>query len=796
MKRLLSIVLLLMLVLVAWWFWSRQPLDLSPLANLHTSRHAMPAVAFDDKAWIVGGYSETGRVSSIEVIDPDTGMSTLRETSLIPRMYHAALVHEGRIWVIGGTTPRVDDERQLPAAIETYDPVNGEVNTVAWLPFPGTTRAAVIVSNRLYVIGGADRDGIPTGRMDIYDLASETWSRGPDMPTPRQCTVVDDGGVIFALGGYNGYRAVDTVEAFDISTGTWSPRPRLPVPQSAHRAVALSDGSVLLVGDYAQGNLLVHGDPEMGNWRVLDAPFTGARHLAATRVGGKLIIAGGRAVDDEEVFPAHIGAIHIFPLTRLLRAPDRVLPATKLPDPQRQALDVVEQSIQRQGRITTVAMSGHWDLAYEAEGRAWTNRVPYRFVLERPNRLFIDTNPYTAWHDGATYTFRFTRDGTYQRYEGGLSLDNAVKRGYAWFRQSLPFGHTALLGPDGANALRSSLDYRRMVYEGEGLWRNRPTWVLRSQVTNDTMQISPPDFRVHLDQASGVAVLIESLPWPDGSRTWPERDDASAAIARSLVYRFELDDVTFDEPVDTNLFTFVSREHDRNEVGRSGGTTHPHPQSFGDVSMEISRDNSDGASLPDLPADRFEKIWERTPGGSAAGSLGRRFIASVTPTHVHRIDHQAIRVLRVEDGIEVMNLPAPEGFSGHLFQPVGAYLPRRGNGGIWVTAPPRTPEQSNQQIASVLTAFDKASAMQWTYRLPAARGMPELAVVPLAPGAGHGLFVFTYNNLVLLDDTGAVLLNLPTEANTLIEVSDRDGDGRLEVTFHDQRIRRFVFRGE
>jgi hypothetical protein len=67
--------------------------------------------------------------------------------------------------------------------------------------------------------------------------------------------------------------------------------------------------------------------------------------------------------------------------------------------------------------------------------------------------------------------------------------------------------------------------------------------------------------------------------------------------------------------------------------------------------------------------------------------------------------------------------------------------------------------------------------------------------VPLAPGAGFGLLAYTYDRFMLLDDTGSVLVDLPVETNVLIEATDRDRDGRLEITLHEnERIRRFVFR--
>lgn len=799
MKRILSLAVFCSLLIAAWWWWTHRPLgeaDTVSVSTLNVPRHAMPAVAYQGSAWIIGGYSESGRVSSVEVIDPETGRAPLRTTELIPRMYHAAVVHENRIWVLGGTSERTNNAKQFPDAVEAYDPANGTVTTITRLPYAGAARAAAIVSNRLYVVGGTDIDGIPSGRVDIYDIAADSWSRGPDMPTPRQCALAVRGHHLYALGGYNGYAAVYTVEAFDTASGSWSSRPPLPVVQSAHCAWTLPGGSLLLVGDYASGNLVVHGDPDAGDWFVMDVPFTGARHNASVLVGRDVVMAGGRKIDGNGTEFVHVADIRVFSLIRLLRAGAKIVPVPEPLDRQRIAQDVIEQAILRMGRLSSVDISGWWDLSYHAEGRSWSNRTPYRLVVERPARIYYDADPFTAWHDGDIFTFRFTRDGTYQQYEGRLSLDNAVKRGYPWFRPAWPFGHAALIGPDGANYVRSQIAYRPVVFEREGRWRERPTWIVRTQITNEPDRVTSPDVRVHIDQASGVPVVIESLPPLAGRSAWPERDDSSAMIARTLAYRFEVSSLMLDETVDTNQFTFLPRERDRKEIGRQGGTPHPHPRNLVELTQQIGWEDDTGAVLPDLPSDLFEKKWERTPGGASAGSINGRFVVSIAPTHVYRMDQQAIRVLNVEDGSSVMTLPAPAEGSGPLLLAEGVYLPRRQGGGVWATVPPRPPEQFNNRLSEIITAFDESGAVALSIRLPAAKRAPRLHVAPLSPEAGYGLFVFTFDYLALYNDEGAELFRIPITANALIEASDRDRDGRLEMTIHDKNIRRFVFRDD
>ena len=103
------------------------------------------------------------------------------------------------------------------------------------MPTPQWDSAAVVVGDRIYVIGGMNSALTPFATVDVYDPATDTWAEGPPMPTPRStpgvCAV---GNQIYVVGGARAW-AWDIVGAVEVlDTG-------LPVPpQSVRPAGKLS----------------------------------------------------------------------------------------------------------------------------------------------------------------------------------------------------------------------------------------------------------------------------------------------------------------------------------------------------------------------------------------------------------------------------------------------------------------------------------------------------------------------------------------------------------------------------
>jgi N-acetylneuraminic acid mutarotase len=153
--------------------------------------------------------------------------------------------------------------------------------------------------------------------VEAYDTVTDTWTRKPDMPTPRNAlsTAVVDGKV-YAIGGWGydrpegGWESIDkttigqdfaTVEVYDPKTDTWATRADMPTPRS-HMTVSTLNGKIYAIGGGARivagrsaedRPLLEVYDTATNRWaRAADLP-TPRSVLSSCVVDGRIYVMGG-----------------------------------------------------------------------------------------------------------------------------------------------------------------------------------------------------------------------------------------------------------------------------------------------------------------------------------------------------------------------------------------------------------------------------------------------------------------------------------------------------------------------
>ena len=95
--------------------------------------------------------------------------------------------------------------------------------------------ATVPWGGKVYVFGGYnDITAAVSGAVQIYDPATDSWSMGAPMPTPRSNGLAGVcGRNIFVIGGIpNNFSNLAVNEAYNPSTDTWDTAPPMPVPGS------------------------------------------------------------------------------------------------------------------------------------------------------------------------------------------------------------------------------------------------------------------------------------------------------------------------------------------------------------------------------------------------------------------------------------------------------------------------------------------------------------------------------------------------------------------------------------
>jgi len=160
--------------------------------------------------------------------------------------------------------------------------------------------AVAVLGGEVFVVGGFTPSA--TNSVEAYDPASNTWRDIAPFPSVlHHANVAVVGERLFVAGFYVGSSFTDasgSVFEYDAAGDTWTERAPLPAgTERASACVAALDGAVYLFGGARNGSVAEASvyDPASDSWRELPALREPREHCAAGAIGGRIVIAGGRA---------------------------------------------------------------------------------------------------------------------------------------------------------------------------------------------------------------------------------------------------------------------------------------------------------------------------------------------------------------------------------------------------------------------------------------------------------------------------------------------------------------------
>lgn len=189
------------------------------------------------------------------------------------------------------------------AAVEVYDPATDTWTRAADKPTPVAYVGAGLVDGMVYVPGGCDGEGNASVVTEVYDPRADGWSTGPPLPDPR-CAYALAGyeGRLYLFGGTDGRGVLATTRVFDPEEGQWEARSPMPAPRTVAAAATVED-RIYVVGGYYEGRELdvcTVYFPDEDRWEAC-APLTvGRGGLGLAPLGGQLYAVGGGRVDFNE----------------------------------------------------------------------------------------------------------------------------------------------------------------------------------------------------------------------------------------------------------------------------------------------------------------------------------------------------------------------------------------------------------------------------------------------------------------------------------------------------------------
>jgi len=150
-----------------------------------TERAAACTAVLSDKLYVFGGGRRGMSVADASVYDPMTDTWTKLPDMPARKEHCAAGAIGGKIYIAGG---RADSITGFEPSAFVFDPANGSYTPRKQLPVARGGCASAVLRDKLYVFGGEGNAATAAGvfpNIDEYDPATDTWRALAPMVMPR-----------------------------------------------------------------------------------------------------------------------------------------------------------------------------------------------------------------------------------------------------------------------------------------------------------------------------------------------------------------------------------------------------------------------------------------------------------------------------------------------------------------------------------------------------------------------------------------------------------------------------------
>ncbi len=298
-------------------------------ASLPVARDRLALLAFADKLYAIGGETPSGVTGDVTVFDPSSNGWLPAASKPLPVSNVQAAVLGHRIYVPGGTlgqaaagaganagAPAAPTDAAAAssaalvrpsAAIATAVPVAFPASSGSTSPLPGApgsaftspaatplTAAGSTVTETLAANARAG-DGSVTDIVEVYDPATDRWSRVAPLPAPRAAyALATFDSRLYLFGGWDGQRYRAETFIYDPASDRWTAGSPLPAPRAFMAAATLKD-AIYVVGGYDSRRELASVTAySPGNEGAPSGPWAEKAPLSQPRAGLGLLSLANR----------------------------------------------------------------------------------------------------------------------------------------------------------------------------------------------------------------------------------------------------------------------------------------------------------------------------------------------------------------------------------------------------------------------------------------------------------------------------------------------------------------------
>ena len=187
-----------------------------------------------------------------------------------------------------------------------YNPSSNSYTTLAPFSVGTWNQASVVLNCKIYKFGGTTATA-SADALEIYDIPSNTWSLGANMPQPTSFPAAFvNGGFIYCIGGLNATGTVASLKTYryDPATNTWDDASIADLPATRWGAAgSLYNSRGVVAGGYVGGSATANiststlaWDPGSNTWST-ELTMSGERaRMTGAVLNGAFYVIGGRSV--------------------------------------------------------------------------------------------------------------------------------------------------------------------------------------------------------------------------------------------------------------------------------------------------------------------------------------------------------------------------------------------------------------------------------------------------------------------------------------------------------------------
>ncbi len=278
------------------------------LADMPEKKGEHASFIHGDKIYIFGGIANhTGGSPDILSYNMERNSWNLEETwtGYVHHFTTNASIYGDEVWICGG---KPDNDNTGVKSVNVYNKATGEWRSGPDLPKVSWGGPAVIVNDKLHVIGGAQGKKLTMDHHYVLDLKKEKkgWKKASVLPKPVvHAAGIEFQGEIWIIGGeiehaHTGDRP--WVQVYNPETDSWREGPDLPKPRSHLEWSTFNwNGKIYTFngvdsskpeGIRAQDEVYVY-DPEVGHWMLWGLLPHNFVSISAIAHDGYVYITGG-----------------------------------------------------------------------------------------------------------------------------------------------------------------------------------------------------------------------------------------------------------------------------------------------------------------------------------------------------------------------------------------------------------------------------------------------------------------------------------------------------------------------